>query len=145
MRFQFDPHQPYQASAIEAVTDLFDGQPADADQLVTTFRLLPSEPALFDQGEVSGQVSLDIAAEVGAVGNNLVLDEDMILANLQRVQDRNGLESAQALADGLQFDVERKPVRAKPTCICVPRLSWQSVTSLPSSSFWCRRWRSVRV
>ena len=106
MRFQFDPHQPYQASAIEAVTDLFDGQPADADQLVTTFRLLPSEPALFDQGEVSGQVSLDIAAEVGAVGNNLVLDEDMILANLQRVQDRNGLESAQALADGLQFDVE---------------------------------------
>ena len=106
MRFQFDPHQPYQASAIEAVTDLFDGQPADADQLVTTFRLLPSEPALFDQGEVPGQVSLDIAAEVGAVGNNLVLDEDTILANLQRVQDRNGLESAQALADGLQFDVE---------------------------------------
>ena len=85
---------------------MFDGQPADADQLVTTFRLLPSEPALFDQGEVSGQVSLDIAAEVGAVGNNLVLDEDTILANLQRVQDRNGLESAQALADGLQFDVE---------------------------------------
>ncbi len=106
MRFQFDPHQPYQASAIEAVTELFDGQPADADQLVTTFRLLPSEPALFDQGEVSGQVSLDIAAEVGAVGNNLVLDEDTILANLQRIQDRNGLESAQALADGLQFDVE---------------------------------------
>lgn len=106
MRFQFDPHQPYQASAIEAVTDLFDGQPADADQLVTTFRLSPSEPALSDQGEVSGQVSLDIAAEVGAVGNNLVLDEDTILANLQRVQDRNGLESAQALTDGLHFDVE---------------------------------------
>lgn len=106
MRFQFDPHQAYQASAIEAVTDLFDGQPADVDQLVTTFRLLPSDPALSDQGEVSGQVSMDIAAEVGAVGNNLVLDEDTILANLQRVQDRNGLESAQALADGLQFDVE---------------------------------------
>lgn len=103
MRFQFDPHQPYQASAIEAVTDLFDGQPADADQL---FRLLPSEPALSDQGEVSGQMSWDIAAEVGAVGNNLVLDEDTILANLQRVQDRNGLESAQTLADGLHFDVE---------------------------------------
>ena len=106
MRFQFDPHQPYQASAIDAVTDLFDGQPADADQLVTTFRLSPSEPALSDQGEVSGQMSWDIAAEVGAVGNNLVLDEDTILANLQRVQDRNGLESAQTLADGLHFDVE---------------------------------------
>ncbi|MEZ7676842.1 DEAD/DEAH box helicase family protein [Rothia mucilaginosa] len=106
MRFQFDPHQPYQASAIEAVTDLFDGQPADADQLETTFRQLSAELALLDQGEVSGQVSMDIAAEIGAVGNNLVLDEDTILANLQRVQDRNGLESAQTLADGLQFDVE---------------------------------------
>lgn len=82
MHFQFDPHQAYQASAIDAVTDLFDGQPADADQLVTTFRLLPSDPALSDHGEVSGQVSMDIAAEVGAVGNNLVLDEDTILANL---------------------------------------------------------------
>ncbi len=106
MRFQFDPHQPYQASAIESVTDLFDGQPADADQLETTFRQLSAELALLDQGEVSGQVSMDIAAEIGAVGNNLVLDEDTILANLQRVQDRNGLESAQTLADGLHFDVE---------------------------------------
>lgn len=106
MRFQFDPHQPYQASAIEAVTDLFDGQPADADQLETTFRQLSAELALLDQGEVSGQVSMDIAPEIGAVGNNLVLDEDTILANLQRVQDRNGLESAQTLTDGLQFDVE---------------------------------------
>lgn len=106
MRFQFDPHQPYQASAIEAVTDLFDGQPADADQLETTFRQLSAEPALFDQSEVPGQVSMDITAETGAVGNNLVLDEDTILENLQRVQDRNGLESAQTLADGLRFDVE---------------------------------------
>lgn len=106
MRFQFDPHQPYQASAIEAVTDLFDGQPADADQLETTFRQLSAEPALFDQSEVPGQVSMDITAETGAVGNNLVLDEDTILENLQRVQDRNGLESAQTLADGLHFDVE---------------------------------------
>lgn len=36
MRFQFDPHQPYQEDAIHAVTDLFDGQPSDADQLVTS-------------------------------------------------------------------------------------------------------------
>ena len=73
MRFQFDPHQPYQASAIDAVTDLFDSQPADADQLVTSFRLLPAQPSLIDQHELSGQREFDIAAEVGAVGNNLVL------------------------------------------------------------------------
>jgi len=51
-------------------------------------------------------MGMDTADGVGAVGNNLVLDEDTILANLQRVQDRNGLESAQTLADGLHFDVE---------------------------------------
>lgn len=106
MRFQFDPHQPYQTSAIEAVTDLFDSQPADADQLVTSFRLLPAQPSLTDLRELSSQRELDIAAEVGAIGNNLVLDEDTILSNLRRVQDRNGLEVTDDLVDGLQFDIE---------------------------------------
>jgi len=106
MRFQFDPHQPYQTSAIEAVTDLFDSQPVDADQLVTSFRLLPAQPSLIDQYEFSGQREFDIATEIGAVGNNLVLDEDTILSNLRRVQDRNGLEVTDELVDGLQFDIE---------------------------------------
>ena len=106
MRFQFDPHQPYQTSAIEAVTDLFDSQPADADQLITSFRLLPAQSALIDQREFSGQREFDITAEVGAVGNNLVLDEGTILSNLRRVQDRNGLDITDELVDGLQFDIE---------------------------------------
>lgn len=130
MRFQFDPNQTYQASAIEAVTDLFDGQPADAEQLLTNIlgdarrttwgdmgsatwenlegptwndleRMTPHE---FDSS--ARQETLDVATEVGAVGNNLVLDEDTILANLHRVQDRNGLPAATELVDGLQFDVE---------------------------------------
>ena len=40
MKFQFDPRQPYQTSAIEAVTDMFDGQPADAHQLLTNLQYL---------------------------------------------------------------------------------------------------------
>ena len=67
MRFQFDPRQPYQTSAIKAVTDLFDSQPADADQLITSFRLLSVQPSLIDQREFSGQREFDITAEVGAV------------------------------------------------------------------------------
>ena len=106
MRFQFDAHQPYQASAIEAVVDLFDGQPADANQLVTSLRLLPAQPSLIDRCELSGQGEFDIATEVGAVGNNLMLDEDTILSNLRRVQDRNGLDITDELVDGLQFDIE---------------------------------------
>lgn len=105
MKFQFDPRQPYQTSATEAVTDLFDGQPADADQLLTSLQYLPPQQTL-DLPDVGGQEALDIFEEIGAYGNNLVLDEDTIVENLQRVQDRNGLEINESLVDGLQFDIE---------------------------------------
>lgn len=105
MKFQFDPRQPYQTSAIEAVIDLFDGQPADADQLLTGLQYLPSQQSL-DIPDFGGQEAFGIFEEIGAYGNNLVLDESMILENLQRVQDRNGLEINASLVDGLQFDIE---------------------------------------
>lgn len=100
--FQFDASQPYQLDAIASVVDLFDGQPKDAEKLVTTLRgaaVLPeSDQAALD---------IDLTQEVGAVGNSLVLDRDLVLANLQRVQDRNGLEVASSLAgDALDFDIE---------------------------------------
>lgn len=100
--FQFDASQPYQLDAIASVVDLFDGQPKDAEKLVTTLRgaaVLPdSDQAALD---------IDLTQEVGAVGNSLVLDRDLILANLQRAQDRNGLEVAPSLAgDALDFDIE---------------------------------------
>ena len=107
MKFQFDPRQPYQTSAIEAVTDLFDGQPADADQLLTRLEYAPPspQPALDLPGHGS-QEGFHVFQEIGAYGNNLVLDEDTVLGNLQRVQDRNGLEINDSLVDGLQFDIE---------------------------------------
>lgn len=105
MRFQFDPRQPYQTSAIEAVTDLFDGQPADADQLLTSLQYLPPQQSL-DIPDFGGQEAFGIFEEIGAYGNNLVLDEETIAANLRRVQDRNGLEVNDTLVDGLQFDIE---------------------------------------
>ncbi|BFL99320.1 DEAD/DEAH box helicase family protein [Cutibacterium avidum] len=105
MKFQFDPRQPYQTSAIEAVTDLFDGQPADADQLLTSLQYLPSQQTL-DLPDFGGQEAFDVFLEIGAYGNNLVLDQDTILKNLKRVQDRNGLEIDEELVDDLQFDIE---------------------------------------
>lgn len=100
--FQFDASQPYQLDAIASVVDLFDGQPKDAEKLVTTLRGAAVLPDL-DQAALD----IDLTQEVGAVGNSLVLDRDLILANLQRVQDRNGLEVASALAgDALDFDIE---------------------------------------
>ncbi|KAB1640685.1 restriction endonuclease [Gulosibacter chungangensis] len=100
--FQFDASQPYQLDAIASVVDLFDGQPKDAEKLVTTLRGAAALP-----NSDQAALDIDLTQEVGAVGNSLVLDRDLILANLQRVQDRNGLEVASALAgDALDFDIE---------------------------------------
>lgn len=98
--FQFDPRQQYQLDAIAAVVNLFDGQPKDSDKLAVTLHDTPAETA-------EGQLAVDTAQEIGAIGNNLVLDEPAILANLQAVQDRNGLEQSESLAGGkLEFDIE---------------------------------------
>ncbi|MDR1853508.1 MAG: DEAD/DEAH box helicase family protein [Azoarcus sp.] len=100
--FRFDAHQKYQREAIDAVVDLFDGQPKDAGQLAATLRA-----ATLATDIAQGELALDTAQEVGAIGNNLMLDEAAILANLQNVQDRNGLEVCAALADDkLDFDIE---------------------------------------
>lgn len=97
--FRFDSHQPYQLDAIAAVVDLFDGQPGDASRFTATLSSTVSSP--------EGELMLDTAQEVGAIGNNLLLDEAAILVNLQKVQDRNGLEVSERLAgDGLDFDIE---------------------------------------
>lgn len=99
MEFKFDPKQPYQQEAIASMVDLFEGQPVDADALETKLEGALPTP--------EGQQSFDIAAEVGAVGNNLLLDEEALLQNLQAVQDRNGLEVVSELAGGaLDFDIE---------------------------------------
>ncbi len=100
--FQFDASQPYQLDAIASVVDLFDGQPKDAEKLVTTLR---GAAVLPDADQAA--LDIDLTQEVGAVGNSLVLDRALILANLQRVQDRNGLEVAPSIAgDALDFDIE---------------------------------------
>lgn len=100
--FQFDARQPYQLDAIASVVDLFDGQPKDAEKLVTTLRGAAVLP-----GADQASLDIDLTQEVGAIGNSLLLDRDLILENLQRVQDRNGLEVAPSLAsDALDFDIE---------------------------------------
>lgn len=100
MEFKFDAHQPYQRDAISSVVDLFEGQPADTASLMTTLRGVVSDSG--NQGIV-----FELASEVGATGNNLLLDDKAILQNLQAVQDRNGLEVVSELVEGaLDFDIE---------------------------------------
>lgn len=100
--FQFDSSQQYQLDAIAAVVGLFDGQPRDLDTLVTN--LVGSDrPTVGSEGTFQ----FDFTQEVGAVGNNLILDRDVVLSNMQRVQDQNGLQVSSKLADNsLDFEIE---------------------------------------
>jgi len=104
MEFKFDAHQQYQLDAINSVVQMFDGQPQDAEKLVTTLR----GQMVIDEDVTEPTIpGFDLTEEVGAVGNNLVLDHSAILQNLQAVQDTNGLEVRQTLAgDALDFDIE---------------------------------------
>lgn len=103
MKFKFQDDLSYQLDAINSVVDLFDGQPQDAEKLAT--RLQGRVPETDSESQAS--LDLDLRQEVGAVGNNLVLDRDSVLKNLQEVQDRNGLPVSAELADGaLDFDIE---------------------------------------
>lgn len=103
MEFKFDAKQQYQLDAIGSLVQLFDGQPKDADELVTKLRGSAPVGGSTDQSALD----LDLTQEIGAVGNNLVLDDSTILQNLQTIQDKNGLEVLEALAgDSLDFDIE---------------------------------------
>ena len=98
--FKFDNSQEFQLAAIRSVVNLFEGQPNDAQALTTTLSSVIS---------VENHELLDFAHsfEVGAVGNKLIVDRELILSNLQSVQDSNGLEVAKHLeGDALEFDIE---------------------------------------
>ena len=99
MEFKFDANQSYQQEAIAAVVDIFEGQPKDASAFQMTLK--------GHLKEMSGQDVLEIASDVGAVGNRLILDESSLLHNLQTVQDRNGLEVVDSINEkSLDFDIE---------------------------------------
>lgn len=100
--FQFDADQAYQLDAISSVVDLFEGQPKDVEKLFTPLRGLG-----MINDSIQSVLDMDLSHMIGAVGNRLILDRDLIVENLQRVQDRNGLEVVPHLYDNaLDFDIE---------------------------------------
>jgi len=88
MKIIFDPNQQYQIDAVNAVIDVFDGQPlADSDYSITF-----------------AQQNMLFQSELG-VGNNLILDEDQLLNNVQKVQQEFGIEKVTKLL-GRNFSIE---------------------------------------
>jgi type III restriction enzyme len=90
MKLQFDPNLEYQQEAVRAVTDLFDGQ----EMCGSNF----SVPSFDVQGLYTNETEL-------GYGNKLRLSDEEILANLNRIQLRNGLEHSQKIT-GRDFTVE---------------------------------------
>ncbi len=87
MKLQFDPNQPFQRDAVEAVVDLFDGQP-----------LGPPEFSVIKLREDSGLFAGQEQTELG-LGNRLLLAEDRLRENLRTVQARNDIEIADPTAE----------------------------------------------
>ncbi len=67
MEFKFDAQQDYQRQAISAITDVFEGQPY-----------------------IEGVLEFALGS-TPAISNRLDLDEETLLANLQKVQQTNGV------------------------------------------------------
>lgn len=94
MKIKYDSQQPFQIKAINAIADIFEGQPYDGDQFATTLKtraILGAQANLF--------------SEIGAIGNNMLLDDEAILENVQSIQNDNGIEPNLRL-DGMNFSVE---------------------------------------
>lgn len=87
MKLQFDANQPYQRDAINAVTDLFDGQPQGT-----------LEYSVINMGAGEGLFAGQDRTELG-VGNQLLLSPDAIRTNARQIQHRNDIEIADTSAE----------------------------------------------
>ena len=90
MKIQFDGGQQYQLDALNAVLDVFEGQPLASGAFEIRFDTSADAGGLFN--------------ELGS-GNQLALTDDALLANTRRVQLRNGITASTVLADR-HFSVE---------------------------------------
>ena len=79
MKLQFS-HQAYQTRAVEAVVQVFDGQPLAKSAF-----------------SLAGQAASVEYANDGSIGNALKLSDEALLANVQKVQQANGVAVSSAL------------------------------------------------
>jgi len=89
MKLKFDPSLDYQADAVKAVVDIFDGQPIAQSS--------------FELSHTAG--SLGLTQTELAVGNAITLDDEKLLENIHKIQERGDIEKIAAL-QGRQFSIE---------------------------------------
>ena len=90
MKLHFDPNQQYQLDAINAVVDIFTGQPKDIDGATRHM----------DQ---DGQLSLE--ATIARV-NSLTLDVAQIIENTHKIQEKNDIDKSETKEGGFSFPMD---------------------------------------
>ncbi len=87
MKLKFDPNQQYQIDAINAVVDIFAGQPTDSDDA---------------NRHMDQDRQLRLEATI-AKGNSLMLDVAQIIENTHKIQEKNGIEKSETKEGGFSI------------------------------------------
>ena len=98
MKLQFDAQQSFQLEAINAVVDLFDGQPIHKSDFEITLQTQQ------DWGLV-GQTQMEMG-----LGNRLTLNTDGIIKNLLKIQEKNDLQLDDKLFRAIEGDTTSCPL-----------------------------------
>lgn len=88
MKLHFDSNQEYQIEAIKSITDIFEGQPLNGGDF--EFSISTAGALLTENG----------------FGNRLNLSEEQIWNNIQSIQERNEIKSANKEFQGMNFSIE---------------------------------------
>jgi type III restriction enzyme len=88
MKLHFDSNQEYQWDAVKSITDIFEGQPLSSGDF--EFSIISTGALLSENG----------------FGNKLTLNEDQVWENIQTIQQRNEIKTANAEFQGMNFSIE---------------------------------------
>ncbi|MDI9356877.1 MAG: DEAD/DEAH box helicase family protein [Chitinophagaceae bacterium] len=78
MKLQFDSSQDYQLQAVQTVIDIFEGQPLNKGNFEVSYAMDGASIAFTEKG----------------VGNRLVLSEEQLFANVQKLQVKNNIKQS---------------------------------------------------
>lgn len=110
MKLKFK-HQPYQAAAVQAVVDIFKGQPL-ASAAAMSYRL--------DPGNTKNGMGDLFAVDTGFKNAELILSEDTLQENIQLAQRQQNLPLSDSLVKtkvaGLNLDIEMETGTGKTYC-----------------------------
>lgn len=104
MKLQFDGNQPFQLAAVQAVVDLFDGQPRSES---TSSPLRLQDYGVLFRGQAQSELG---------VGNHLILDEGRMRQNTRAVQMRNDIEVADEQAALSAWELRDEPANTMRRC-----------------------------